>query len=100
MSTHITEDCINCGACVSECPNDAISEGDGVYVIDSNLCTECVGFNKSEACQAVCPTECCLPDAAHTESEAALIEKALRLHPDDEMKMKFASGKFPSRFHA
>ena len=40
MATHITDECINCGACEPECPNEAISEGDEVYVIDPNLCTE------------------------------------------------------------
>jgi ferredoxin len=100
MSTYITEDCLNCAACVPECPNEAISEGDGIHVIDPDLCTECVGFNETEACQKVCPTECCLPDVGHPESEALLIERALRLHPDEEMKSKFASGKFPSRFRA
>lgn len=99
MSTYITEDCINCAACVPECPNEAISEGDGIYIIDGELCTECVGFNEKEACQAVCPTECCLPDPKHPEDEAALVAKALRIHPDEETKQKFASGKFPSRFH-
>jgi ferredoxin len=64
MSTHITTDCINCGACEPECPNEAISEGDEIYVIDPELCTECVGFYDHEACQAVCPVECCLPDPA------------------------------------
>ncbi len=43
MATHITEDCINCGACEPECPNQAISEGDEIYKIDPKLCTECVG---------------------------------------------------------
>jgi ferredoxin len=62
MATHITEECINCGACEPECPNEAISEGADTYVIDPNLCTECVGFHDYEACQAVCPVECCLPD--------------------------------------
>lgn len=27
MATHITEECINCGACEPECPNNAIYEG-------------------------------------------------------------------------
>ena len=62
MTTYITSDCINCGACEPECPNEAISEGDEIYVIDPELCTECVGFHDHEACQAVCPVECCLPD--------------------------------------
>jgi NAD-dependent dihydropyrimidine dehydrogenase PreA subunit len=32
MATYITDDCINCGACEPECPNEAISEGDEIYV--------------------------------------------------------------------
>jgi ferredoxin len=82
MATHITEDCINCGACEPECPNEAISEGDDIYVIDPNLCTECVGFHEREACQAVCPVECCLPDPARAESEAQLYARTIRIHGD------------------
>ena len=69
MATYITEECINCGACEPECPNEAISEGEDIYVIDPKLCTECVGFHDHEACQAVCPVECCLPDPKHAETE-------------------------------
>jgi ferredoxin len=99
MATHITEECINCGACEPECPNNAISQGDEIYVIDPDLCTECVGFYDHEECQAVCPVECCLPDPKHVETEAGLIEKALRLHPEDEaLKTRVASNDFPSRF--
>ena len=73
MAIMITEECINCGACEPECPNEAISEGDEIYVIDPELCTECVGFHDYEACQAVCPVECCLPDENNEEDEATLI---------------------------
>ncbi len=69
MATYITKDCINCGACDPECPNEAISEGGGFHVIDPELCTECVGFHEHEACQAVCPVECCLPDQNNAEDE-------------------------------
>jgi len=82
MATHITDDCINCGACEPECPNEAITEGGDAFVIDPLLCTECVGFHAYEACQAVCPVECCRPDPAREESEAALYTRAQRLHPD------------------
>jgi ferredoxin len=82
MATHITDECINCGACEPECPNEAISEGDDVYVIDPNLCTECVGFHDHEACQAVCPVECCTPDPNLRETEGVLLDRAIRLHPD------------------
>jgi len=46
------DDCINCGACESECPVEAISEQDDARIIDPELCTEC------GACAAVCPVEC------------------------------------------
>lgn len=82
MSTTITEECINCGACEPECPNEAISEGDDIYVINRDLCTECVGFHDYEACQAVCPVECCLPNPTHAETEDELVGKLGRLHPD------------------
>ena len=34
MATMITNDCINCGACEPECPNNAISQGETIFVID------------------------------------------------------------------
>lgn len=99
MATYITDQCINCGACEPECPNEAISPGAEIYVIDPELCTECVGFYDHEACQAVCPVECCLPDPKHVESEKELLERALRLHPDDKtLQSKAAANNFPSRF--
>lgn len=82
MATYITEECINCGACEPECPNNAISEGDDTYVIDANLCTECVGFSDHEACQGVCPVECCVPDPKNPETEEVLYQRTLKLHPD------------------
>ena len=81
MSTFITEECINCGACEPECPNGAISPGNIVYVIDPDLCTECVGFHGDESCQAVCPVECCVPDVDNHEEEVDLLRKAMGLHP-------------------
>ena len=99
MSTYITDDCINCGACEPECPNQAISEGEEIYVIDASLCTECVGFYDHEACQAVCPVKCCLPDPRHLETEDTLAARALRLYPhDQELAGRIQSGEFPSRF--
>ena len=99
MATFITTECINCGACEPECPNQAISEGEDIYVIDPNLCTECVGFYDHEACQAVCPVECCLPDPNHVETEPDLITRALKLHPEDEeLKTRAAANDYPSRF--
>ena len=82
MSTYITDECINCGACEPECPNGAISPGDDIYIIDPNLCTECVGFHGDEACQTVCPVECCIPDPANRETEESLLNKAASIHPN------------------
>jgi ferredoxin len=82
MSTMITEECINCGACEPECPNQAISQGEDIFVIDPQLCTECVGFHDEEACAAVCPVDCCIPDPNIPEAEAALFERAQKLHPE------------------
>ncbi|MFD7497441.1 YfhL family 4Fe-4S dicluster ferredoxin [Streptomyces sp. NPDC059832] len=82
MAAHIAEDCINCGACEPECPNEAIAEGDEVYVINPAQCSECVGFYDHFACQAVCPVEACLPDPAQRESEQTLYDRTVELHPD------------------
>ena len=94
MATHITNECINCGACEPECPNGAIHEGDEIYVIEADLCTECVGFHNEEQCQAVCPVSCCLPDPNNPESEEQLVVKARRIHPDKSFDMATR----PSRF--
>jgi ferredoxin len=75
MATMITNDCINCGACEPECPNNAISQGETIFVIDPMLCTECVGFHDYEACAAVCPVDCCVTDPNNIETEEALIAR-------------------------
>ena len=88
MATIITDECINCGVCEPECPNDAIDDGEGegldFYYIDPELCTECVGFHGEEACQEVCPVDCCIPDEDIVETEEVLLARAVTLHPDTE----------------
>jgi len=91
MATMITNDCINCGACEPECPNNAISQGETIFVIDPMLCTECVGFHDYEACAAVCPVDCCVTDPNNIETEEALIERARALHPDTRFDDNFES---------
>jgi hypothetical protein len=93
MATMITSECINCGACEPECPNNAISQGEEIYVIDPLLCTECVGFHDYEACAAVCPVDCCVTDPNNVESEEVLIARAKEIHKD----VAFADN-FESRF--
>src|SRR3970282_361456 len=84
MATMITNECINCGACEPECPHNAISQGDPVYVIDPLLCTECVGFHDYEACAAVCPVDVCVTDPNNIETEDALIARARTIHPQTD----------------
>jgi ferredoxin len=81
MAYMITEDCIACGACLSECPNDAISEGDTAYIINPKKCTECVGFFKESQCALVCPVAACVPDSGEKETKDQLLAKVRRLHP-------------------
>ena len=96
MSTLITEECINCGVCEPECPNDAISEGEETFQIDPQLCTECVGFHDEEQCAAVCPVDCCVPDPNNREDESALYDRAKRVHPDkaDELMLSAGTSRF------
>lgn len=91
MATMITSECINCGACEPECPNEAITQNDDIYVIDPVLCTECVGFHDYEACAAVCPVDCCVTDPNNVEPEDVLIERARAIHTDTDFGEAFES---------
>jgi ferredoxin len=79
MALYITDECINCDVCEPECPNGAISQGDEVYVIDPNLCTECVGHYDTSQCIEVCPVDCILEDPNHKESPEELKQKYQRI---------------------
>ncbi|HZW39029.1 MAG TPA: 4Fe-4S binding protein [Ignavibacteriaceae bacterium] len=75
MAYRVTEECINCGACEPECPNNAIYEGGAAYELNgatstegsffsndyfyivSEKCTECVGFHDEPQCVSVCPVD-------------------------------------------
>ena len=79
MALIITDECINCGACEPECPNDAITAGDEIYVIDVDKCTECVGHFDESQCAEVCPVDCCIPNPDHQESKEELMGKYNKL---------------------
>ncbi|AWI53869.1 ferredoxin [Aquabacterium olei] len=79
MALTITEECINCDVCEPECPNQAISMGDTIYVIDPAKCTECVGHFDEPQCVQVCPVECIPVNPAHVETPAQLLAKYHRL---------------------
>ncbi len=75
MALFITDDCINCDVCEPECPNGAITQGEEIYEIDPNLCTECVGHYDTPQCIEVCPVDCIIPNPDHQESKAELQAK-------------------------
>ena len=97
MALLITDECISCGACLPECPNEAIFEtrsdaeakghhvgdgqgvGDSIYVITHERCTECVGHFDEPQCKQVCPVECIPVNPARVESRETLWQKFERL---------------------
>ena len=95
MAIKITDECINCDACISECPNNAIYEPDSewayademnepisdeFYFIVTDKCTECKGFHDEPQCASVCPVDCCVPDEDHEETEEQLLAKKAWMH--------------------
>lgn len=75
MALLITEACINCDVCEPVCPNEAIYQGDIVYEIDPDYCTECVGHFDTPQCIDICPIECIFVDPENTETETQLKQK-------------------------
>jgi len=51
MAHVISSECVSCGACIGECPVDAISVGDSQYEINADTCIDC------GACVSACPTD-------------------------------------------
>ena len=49
MAYIITDACVACGACESECPVNAIAQGESIYEINPESCIDC------GACAAECP---------------------------------------------
>ncbi len=56
MAYLISDACISCGACESECPVSCISEGADQYVIDAGECIDC------GSCADVCPASAISPE--------------------------------------
>jgi ferredoxin len=80
MALIILDDCTNCDACKPVCPNQAISIGDPIYVIDPLRCTECVGAEDEPQCVLVCPAACIEPDPDWPESQEDLQAKYDMIH--------------------
>lgn len=66
MAVKITDICISCGACIDECPVEAIVDdadnptGESIYYVYANKCVECVDHNDEPACASACPTDGCI----------------------------------------
>ena len=79
MALMITDECINCDVCEPECPNNAISQGEEIYEIDPDKCTECVGHYDRPQCQEVCPVDCIPLNPALPETREQLYHRYLQL---------------------
>jgi ferredoxin len=82
MALIIDSLCINCDVCEPACPNQAIRQGEDIYVIDPMRCTECVGHFDEPQCVVVCPVECIDKDPGHPETEQQLLMKLHRLRQE------------------
>lgn len=80
MALRINEDCTSCDACVQPCPNEAISAGSQIYLIDASRCTECVGAHDEPQCKLVCPADCIVQDPDWPETREELQAKYEQLH--------------------
>ncbi|MCF8242132.1 MAG: 4Fe-4S dicluster domain-containing protein [Melioribacteraceae bacterium] len=90
MAVLITEECIDCNACETECPNNAIyapgepwslngEENEALsdertYVVPEK-CTECVGFYDEPQCIPACPTEAIIMDPDRVETKENLMAR-------------------------
>lgn len=75
MALKITDECISCGDCEPDCPNQAISVGEEIFIIDPLKCTECVGHFDESQCLKACRYDCIIADPDHRESKEELQEK-------------------------
>ncbi|MFC4486545.1 4Fe-4S binding protein [Tepidiphilus baoligensis] len=53
----IASQCTGCSACEAECPNQAIREKGGIFVINPEKCTECIGYFDDPQCVLACPVD-------------------------------------------
>ncbi|MDI1301443.1 MAG: YfhL family 4Fe-4S dicluster ferredoxin [bacterium] len=79
MALKITDECINCDVCEPVCPNQAITMGELIYVIEPSRCTECVGHFDEPQCVVVCPVNCIPLDTMHQETREELLVKYQKL---------------------
>lgn len=79
MALMITDDCINCDVCEPACPNQAITQGEFIYEIHQQRCTECVGHFDTPQCVEVCPVACIIENPTYRETHTQLLNKYQQL---------------------
>jgi len=79
MALLITDECINCDVCEPVCPNEAIYQGQDIYEINPDLCTECVGHFDAPQCVEVCPIDCIPLNPDMVESKEQLMQKYIQI---------------------
>jgi len=84
MALMITDECINCDVCEAECPNQAIYQGELIYEINPDRCTECVGHFDEPQCRLVCPVDCIPVNPEVVETKSVLQSKYQRLQTESE----------------
>lgn len=82
MTFRITDECIECQACLEVCAYQAISqvpaaEAGLAIVINPSTCTHCWPYHKHPLCTAVCPVDCIVVDADQPVPPARLIMQEL-----------------------
>lgn len=87
MSVQIAVACVTCGACLWECPTEAISPGEIRPIVDSNRCTECYGFFGESQCMVVCPVDAIEID--RLEPLEVLANRYARLNPERQAEDTF-----------
>ncbi len=70
----ITAECVNCSACEMECPTRAISPAADQYVIDPDICVDCIGYFEEPRCKWACPVNACVPERIEYLAKAATME--------------------------
>jgi len=83
MALLINDECIACDACRDDCPTEAIEEGDPIYVIDPDRCTECINDYDEPICISVCPVDCFESDPDNAETITELKFKYDRIQREE-----------------
>jgi len=76
------EACTRCGKCRSVCPNDGIYDYAGMFVVNSENCTECFGIARPNRCAFICPSQAIERDAGVPLDIHVTGLKAFILRPD------------------